>query len=143
MPCTLSEANIYVEKYHRHHKKVQGHKFSLMAINDGEIVGVAIVGRPVARFLDDGLTLEVTRVATNGYKNACSFLYGACWRATKALGYKKLITYTLSNEQGGSLKAVGWKLIGECGGGTWNCESRPRIDKHPLQKKLRWEKEEG
>lgn len=96
-------------------------------------------GRPVSRMLDDGLTLEVTRVASDGTPNACSMLYGACRRATFALGYKKLVTYTLGTEPGSSLHGAGWKLIGEAGGGSWSRGSRPRVDSHPLQSKLRWE----
>ena len=97
-PMTLAEANAFVEQYHRHHGKVQGHKFSI-AINDGnDVIGVAIIGRPVARMLDNGLTLEVTRLCVkNGFKDACSMLYSAAWRATRALGYKRLITYILKS----------------------------------------------
>ena len=102
-------------------------------------MGVVTVGRQVARHLDDGWTLEVTRNCTDGSKNAASFLYGAAWRATKALGYKKLITYTLKSESGISLKASGWKNVGSAGGGTWNNKSRYRVDKHPLQEKIKWE----
>lgn len=98
-----------------------------------------IVGRPVARHLQDGRTLEVTRCCTDGTRNACSMLYGAAWRATKAMGYTKLITYTLTSESGSSLKAAGWKVIGEAGGGTWNRPNRFRVDKHPTQLKLLWE----
>ncbi len=101
--------------------------------------GVATVGRPVARLLDDGWTLEVNRVATDGAPNACSALYGAARRATFALGYRKLITYTLPEEGGASLRASGWKCIGLAGGGTWNSKSRPRVDKAPTQQKIRWE----
>ncbi len=150
VPCDLDEANWFVERHHRHHGPVRGHKFSIALMQDrGEgrveyfarlaCCGVAIVGRPVARMLDNGLTLEVYRVATDGTKDACSALYGACRRATFALGYKKLITYTLIEESGTSLKAAGWKCLGEAGGGSWSVPSRPRIDKHPTQKKLRWE----
>jgi hypothetical protein len=141
IPCTIAEANEFVRRYHRHHKPVVGHKFSLAVVDDatGNIRGVAIVGRPVSRELDNGLTLEVTRVATDGCPNACSALYGACRRAAFALGYKRLITYILKLEPGTSLKAAGWKLIGTAGGGSWNCPSRPRVDLHPTQTKLRWE----
>jgi hypothetical protein len=139
VPIPLDEANAYVEQHHRHHKPVVGAKFC-MACADGESVhGVAIVGRPVARGLDDGWTLEVTRVATDGTRNACSMLYGAAWRAAKALGYRKLITYTLASEPGTSLRAAGWSVVGEVRGRSWSCASRPRVDKHPLQDKLRWE----
>ena len=138
-PLTLSEANEFVRKHHRHHRPVPGAKFCI-GVSDGDSVrGVAIVGRPVARMLDDGWTLEVNRVATDGTKNACSALYGACRRATFALGYKKLITYTLPEEGGASLRAAGWKCLGEAGGGSWSMPSRPRVDKHPTQKKLKWE----
>jgi len=140
VPLPLDEANAFVAQHHRHHKPVPGHKFSLgVADETGAIRGVAIVGRPVARMLDNGLTLEVNRVATDGCPNACSALYGAAWRAAKALGYRRLITYTLNTEPGTSLRGAGWKLLGERGGGSWSCESRPRVDKHPTQMKLLWE----
>lgn len=135
----LDEANRYVNNLHRHHKPVVGHKFSIAVQDDEAIRGVVIVGRPVARLADDGLTLEVTRCCTDGTKNACSKLYGAARRATFALGYKRLITYTLPEEGGASLRAAGWRLLGEAGGGTWNRRERARVDKHPTQKKLRWE----
>jgi len=93
----------------------------------------------VSRGLDDGWTLEVNRVATDGTRNACSMLYAACWRAAKAIGYRKLVTYTLPEEGGASLRAAGWRCIGQAGGGSWSCTSRPRVDTHPLQLKLRWE----
>ena len=138
-PISLKEANAFVVQLHRHHKPVPGHKFSI-AVTDGEMVrGVAIIGRPVARLSDDGRTLEVNRVCTDGAKNACSMLYGAAWRATKALGYQRLITYTLPDEGGASLLAAGWRLIGQTGGGRWSRNNRPRVDTHPLQQKLRWE----
>lgn len=139
VPISFAEACEFIRQYHRHHKPPQGYKFCV-AVSDGErIVGAAIVGRPVARFLDDGWTLEVTRTCTDGTKNANSMLYAAAWRAAKAMGYKKLISYTLKEESGASLKAAGWKCIGEAGGGTWDRKDRPRVDKHPLQTKLRWE----
>lgn len=140
VPCFLSEAREYVRQMHRHHQAPVGGLFAC-AVADGErVVGVAIVGRPVARMLQDGFTAEVTRLATDGTKNACSMLYAACWRAARALGYRTLVTYILASESGTTLKASGWKLIGEAGGGSWSCESRPRVDKHPLQEKLRWER---
>ena len=137
-PITLAEANMFVSTYHRHHMPTQGHKYSI-AISDGEVRGVIIVGRPVSRYLDNGWTLEVTRCCTDGVKNGCSMLYGAAWRAAKALGYKRLITYILSEESGTSLKASGWRLVGEAGGGSWNRKSRPRVDTHPTQRKLLFE----
>jgi hypothetical protein len=140
-PINFDEANAFVEKYHRHHKPVVGCKFCVAVSSDGEVCGVALVGRPVARNLDDGWTLEVNRVCTDGTQNACSMLYGAAWRAAKALGYKKLITYTLEEEGGASLRASNWKLIGMRGGGNWNVPSRPRIDTDELLRgqKVLWE----
>lgn len=117
-----------------------GHKFSLAVADDAnEVRGVVIVGRPVARGNDDGLSLEVTRLATDSCPNACSALYSAAWRATKALGYRRLGTYILASEPGTSLIAAGWRLVGEVKGRSWSCESRPRVDRHPLQNKMRWE----
>ena len=137
----LSEANAFVAAHHRHHKPVVGHKFSLGAMLDGEMVGVVIVGRPVSRMRDDAQTLEVTRLCTTGAKNACSFLYGAAARAAFALGYRRIGTYILKSEDGTSLRASGWRLIGERGGGSWSSPSRPRTDKHPTEPKLLFEVE--
>jgi hypothetical protein len=128
-----------VAEYHRHHKPVVGHIFSLGAEHDGRIVGVSIIGRPVARSRDDGLTAEVTRLCTDGTRNACSFLYGASSRAAFALGFQRIGTYILASEPGTSLTAAGWRLIGEVKGRSWSCQSRPRVDKHPLQAKLLFE----
>lgn len=140
VPATLEEANQFVRTHHRHHGMVRGHKFSLAVVDEADAIrGVAIVGRPVARHLDNGLTLEVNRVATDGCPNACSALYGACRRAAFALGYKRLVTYTLDDEGGASLRGAGWKCIGTAGGNSWNRKSRPRVDTHPLQMKMRWE----
>jgi len=140
VPMPLDQANAFVLAHHRHHQPVVGAKFCLgVAVTGGAIVGVAIVGRPVARHLDDGWTLEVTRVATTGQPNAASALYGAARRSAFALGYRKLITYTLASEPGTSLKAAGWRVNGEVRGRSWSCTSRPRVDKHPLQDKIRWE----
>ena len=140
-PIDLSEANAFVVKHHRHHKPVPGCKFCVAVSDDGEVRGVAIIGRPVARLLDNGWTLEVNRVCTDGTKNACSMLYAASWKAAKALGYKRLITYTLPKEGGASLRGAGWYCIGERGGGNWNVPSRPRIDTDELLRgqKLLWE----
>lgn len=149
MRIDLSEANAFVSAYHRHHKPVAGHLFSLAAIADfgdhgaNKIVGVAIIGRPVARMRDDGLTAEVTRLCTDGTKNACSFLYGAAARAAFALGFKRIGTYILASEPGTSLTAAGWRQIGEVRGRSWSCPSRPRVDKHPTQPKLLFETEAG
>lgn len=136
----LAEANEFVRQHHRHHKPTVGHKFSMgVADESGTVRGVAIIGRPVGRYLDDGLTLEVNRVATDGCPNACSALYGAARRATFALGYRRLITYTLVSEPGTSLRAAGWKCLGERGGLRWTGARRPAVDTHPAQMKLLWE----
>jgi len=140
VPCDFAEACAFVKQHHRHHKPPVGHKFSLAVADDeGVVRAVCMVGRPVARGNDDSMTLEVTRLASDGCPNACSCLYGAAWRAAKALGYGRLITYILESESGTTLKASGWKLIGKRGGGSWDTPTRPRVDKHPLQKKFLWE----
>lgn len=140
VPCTISDAAAYVAQHHRHHKPPQGGLFAVAVADDaGAVRGVAIVGRPVARMLQDGWTAEVTRLATDGAPNACSMLYGAAWRAARALGWRRLMTYTLATEPGSSLRAAGWRCIGEAGGGTWSRADRPRVDKHPTQTKLAWE----
>lgn len=139
MPLDLDEANALVEQWHRHHKRVVGHKFSI-GVADGErVCGAAIVGRPVGRRMDDGWTLEVVRCVTDGTKNACSALYAASWRTARAMGYRKVITYVLSTETGDSVKAAGWKCVGSTPGRSWNVPSRPRVDKHPTIPKLRFE----
>lgn len=135
----LGEANEFVRLHHRHHIPVVGHLFSIGATLNDSIVGVVIVGRPVSRMRDDGMTTEVTRLCTDGIRNACSFLYGAAARASFALGWKRIGTYILASENGASLKAAGWRLIGESPGGSWSVPSRPRVDKHPLQAKFLFE----
>ena len=138
-PIFFAEAKEFVRRHHRHHQPPVSHLFSLAA-NDGEkVVGVCIVGRPCARRLQDGWTCELTRMATDGTRNACSFLYGRAWRAARAIGYQRMITYTLPEEGGASLRGAGWRLVGTTSGGSWNVPSRPRVDKHPLQEKFRWE----
>ena len=141
LPLSLTEANAFVQQHHRHHRPVVGHKFSLGAVQDGKVVGVAIVGRPVSRLRDDGRTLEVTRLCTLGSRNCCSFLYGAAARAAFALGYRRIGTYTLPDEGGASLRAVGWQLVGSRGGGSWSRKGRARADQHPMQPKLLWERQ--
>lgn len=140
-PITLREANAYVAANHRHHGETRGCIFCVAASLDGEIVGVGVAGRPVARLLQDGYTAEVTRLCTDGTPNACSMLYRALWRAARAIGYRRLVTYMLPEEGGTSLRAAGFKLIGAAGGGTWDrpTSGRPRVDLHPTQEKLRWE----
>lgn len=149
-PIILREANAYVAQHHRHNLPTNGHKWSLACYDDERLCGVAIAGQPIARKLDDGLTIEVRRVCTDGTLNACSKLYGACARVAKEMGYKRIITYTLISEPGTSLTASGWKNCGEAGGTTWNMPSRPREEtqvtlfgverKYPDEKKVRWEK---
>ena len=135
----LEEANAFVTAHHRHHAPVVGHKFSIGAVVSEKIVGVSIIGRPVSRMRDDGLTLEITRLCTDGTRNACSFLYGASCRAVFALGFRRIGTYILASESGVSLKAAGWRLIGTTDGGSWSRSSRPRVDTHPLEPKLLFE----
>lgn len=142
-PMTLKEANAFVEQNHRHHKPVVGHKFSIGCTDGEKIVGVAIVGRPVSRVLDDGWTLEVNRLCTDGTHNACSMLYAAAWRAARAMGYHKLVTYILDTESGVSLKAAGWKCVGQAGGLRWTGKRRPEVDLYPAQMKLRFEIGDG
>lgn len=145
VPISLQEANQFIKGHHRHHRpKTNGYRFCIGVADDEKIVGVAIIGNPVARHLCDGWTLEVNRTCTDGTRNANSMLYGAAWKAARALGYKKLITYTLPEEGGASLRGAGWTCLGLAGGGTWNrpnCD-RPRVDLHPLQQKIKWEKAE-
>lgn len=132
-PVTLSEAQDFVALHHRHHEPPVGHKFSIGVADDDRLVGIAIVGRPIARHYDDGRTLEVCRTCTDGTpqaRNANSMLYGAAWRAAKALGYTRLITYTQDGESGASLRAAGWRVVAERRPrGGWDMPSRPRIDR--------------
>ena len=135
-PITLKEAMRFVDFNHRHHKAPQGGLFAIGLNNGDKVIGVAIVGRPVARMLQDGYTAEVTRLCVlEGYYNSCSMLYAACWRAARAIGYRKLITYILDSENGTSLIASGYRLVGKAGGGTWDRKDRPRVDTHPLEQK--------
>jgi len=113
VPTTLKVAKEFVATHHRHNKSPTGHKFSIGLEKDGELIGVATAGRPIARHLDDGRTLEVNRTCTLGHKNANSMLYGAIWRCAKAMGYKTCITYTQIDETGSSLRAVGWIKVKE------------------------------
>lgn len=130
VPITFADASAYVAMWHRHHGAPRGHKFSIgVANDDDQLVGVAMVGRPVARHLDDGLTLEVNRTATDGTCNANSLLYGAAWRAAQALGYRRLVTYTQAGEPGASLRGAGWRVVGERPARAgWSVPSRPRDD---------------
>lgn len=139
LPLDFADACTLVLRWHRHHTPPVGHKFSIGAVKDGAFVGAVIVGRPVSRHRDDGRTLEVTRLATDGTKNACSFLYGRAAKAAFALGYKRIGTYILESEPGTTLRAAGWKLLGSTPGRSWGVPSRPRDDSHPLGPKLLFE----
>ncbi len=149
-PITLREANRYVAENHRHNIPTNGHKFSIACFDGERLCGVAIAGQPVARLLDDGLTIEIRRVCTDGTRNACSILYGACSRCAKEMGYKRVVTYTLKSEPGTSLKASGFINMGEAGGDSWNRTKRPREAKqitlfgeevkYSEDRKIRWEK---
>lgn len=147
IPIQFKEAGAFVNMLHRHHVKPQGHKFSIAATNDRvlwddpafleewpemlNVVGVAIVGRPVSRHIDYHKTLEVTRLCTDGTKNACSFLYAHAWKIVKEKGFERLITYILESESGSSVRAAGFEFAHTTPGGTWDSKNRPRVDKHP------------
>ena len=138
VPVPFAEAKAFIEVWHRHLAPPRGHKFSLGLLDDdGVLVAVAVVGRPVARGLDDGRTLEVNRLASNGTYNACSMLYAASWRATQALAYHRLVTYTRADETGASLRAAGWKPVAAL---------PPREGRHPPRRpraggvsRIRWQ----
>ena len=137
IPCDYDEAVAFVARHHRHHKPPCGHKFSLAVSDETETIrAVCMVGRPVARGNDDGMTLEVTRLASDGCPNACSCLYGAAWRATKALGYGRLITYILDTEPGTTLTAAGWKCVGKRGGGQLELPEPPARGQAPDAEKV-------
>lgn len=139
VPMTLREARVYVTEHHRHHKAPQGGLYAIGASDGEQVVGVVIVGRPVARLADNGWTVEVTRLASDGSKNVCSMLYRAAWRAARAMGYRKLITYTLQTEPGTSLRAAGFQIVGEVTKRSWDTPSRPRVDQDERQPRFRWE----
>ncbi len=129
VPVAFADASEFVRAHHRHHQPPAGHKFSIgVATDDGVLRGVAMVGRPVARHFDDGLTLEVNRTATDGTPNANSALYGAAWRAARALGFQRLVTYTQLGESGASLRGAGWRVVAERRKRQgWDRPSRPRV----------------
>jgi len=138
---TQRKAKDYISKNHRHHKPPQGDIFRVAAYEDDWLVGIVMVGRPVSRMLQDGDTCEVIRLCTDGSKNVCSFLYAKAARIAKEMGFKKIITYILESEAGGSLKASGWTCEGYAGGGSWNRHNRKRGEKAPICKKIRWSKQ--
>lgn len=138
-PVGFREAKEFIATHHRHHLPPQGWKFGVAVYDGDNMVGVVTAGRPVSRHLDNGLTLEVTRCCTNGTKNAASMLYGAARRAAKAMGYQRLITYTLADETGVTLRAAGWRLVRQTRGESWDRERRTRTDKAPITPKCLWE----
>lgn len=138
-PITLAEANAFIRRHHRHHLPPVGWKFGVAASDNKTVVGVVTVGRPVARVFDDGLTLEVTRCCTDGTKNAASFLYGAARRAAEAMGYRRLVTYTLASESGASLRASGYREVWRVKGRSWSCPSRIRVNLTNTEDKTLWE----
>lgn len=148
-PMTCKAAARYVAQHHRHNRPPQGGLFAAGAMRGGQLVGVVIVGRPVARLLDDGQTAEVTRLCTDGTANACSLLYGAAARAAKALGYTSILTYTLASEPGVSLRAAGWSPDGMTRSeASHSRPSRPRVvtdlfgeATRPTEEKRRWRKQ--
>jgi hypothetical protein len=140
-PLNWREAKEWIKAVHRHHVPPQGMKWATAVVKDGRLVGVATCGRPVSRIIQQAepLTFEVTRVATDGTKNACSALYADTRRQGFAKGYNRGITYILASEPGTSLKAAGWKFVRMTDGGSWDVPSRRRTDKHPTEPKQLWE----
>lgn len=136
-PLAREEARRFIREHHRHHGVPVGWLW-LHGVHDAEgvLAGVAVVGRPVSRELDDGLTMEVTRLATAGVANGCSILYGAARRAAIAKGYRRGLTYILSSEDGASLRAAGWVMLWKVNGRSWDAPGRPRTDKHPTEDKM-------
>jgi hypothetical protein len=140
VPITIREANAYVARWHRHNRPTRGGLFALGAVRDGAVepCGVCIVGRPVARRLQDGRTAEVTRLASDGTRDVCSFLYGAAKRAAQSLGYRRLITYTLTTESGASLRAVGATPTHRVRAANWDRPGRRRSDQHTIADRQCW-----
>ena len=149
VPMDISEANAFIRSFHRHNKPVVGAKFAVGASDGARLVGVATVGRPVARKLDDGATAEVTRVCVldDAPKGTPSFLYSRCWRAWSAMGGSRMVTYTLETESGASLRGAGWRTVGQSPawrqGTGWT--TRPGREWQAVvgQQKLRWEVASG
>lgn len=139
VPLQLVQANQVVSMWHRHHKPCVGHRFSIGAVDDsGRVCGVLIAGRPVARMVDHTMVIEVSRVATDGTRNACSFLLGSAARVARCMGFAKIQTYTLDSEGGSSLKGAGWTCEALTNGGQWIHTSGPRRKDQPTCQKLRW-----
>jgi hypothetical protein len=145
IPLSLAQANEFIAKHHRHHGPLRFHKYSIGVAKNGKLVGACVVHRPVNPTMDDGFTLEVSRLCTDGTKNACSFLLARAAQAAKALGYRRIQTYTLEEEtlktRGASMWASGWLFSHVSKGDTWNHRGRSRVDKHPTGDKFCWIKE--
>lgn len=149
-PLNITKANAYVAKHHRHSRKVQGAYFAVGVQRYGDLCGVAIVGRPIARNNDDGKTVEILRVCTDGTLHACSNLYGRCCRVARELGYERILTYTLASEPGTSLRAAGFAIAAQVAADTWNRRGRSRTEtvktlfgdeaKRDTGPKVRWER---
>lgn len=141
IPLTIREASAFVARHHRHRRAPQGGLFALGLAVGTDVVGVAIVGRPVARALQDGWTAEVTRVCSEpaAPKGTVSKLLTLAKRAAQALGYRRVVTYTLDSESGASLRGAGWREVARVRAGSWSRPSRPRVDLYPDQDKIRWE----
>jgi hypothetical protein len=138
-PISFKAACAFIKAHHRHHPPPQGCKFAVAAVRAGKVVGVATAGRPVARESDDGITAEVTRVCSDGTPNVCSFLYARVRRVCQAMGYEKFVSYILDDEPGTSLVAAGFAKAGETEPRSWDRPKRRRTDKHPTQRKQRFE----
>ena len=138
-PITLRAANEFISLHHRHHRGSHAHRFAV-SVRDrsGVLCGVAIAGNPIAKALNDGATIEVTRSCTDGTRNANSMLYGAIWRAARALGYTRMITYTMAGESGSSLRAIGMRIDGTTEGRPWSRPKRRREATYPVSQKTRW-----
>lgn len=145
-PLKLRDANLHVARFHRHNKPVTGHRFSIGLFDEARLIGVAIVGRPISRHLDDGGTAEVLRlcVVDDSPKGSCSMLYAACWRAWAAMGGARIITYTLTSESGASLRGAGWAphTIESTKEGNigWNSRDGRERQMVMFEPKVRWEK---
>jgi hypothetical protein len=138
-PISFRQACDFINEHHRHHMAPQGMKFALGISNGQKLVGVLTAGRPISRHRDDGLTLEITRLCVNGaYIHLCSKLYAAARRIAREMGYQTLITYTLDEESGASVRASGFQFDSKSPGGTWSSNSRSRVDKHPTGLKNLW-----
>ncbi len=140
-PISLAAANSFVVAWHRHSGQVIGHLWSHGLFGaDLTLHGVAIVGRPVARALDDGATVEVTRLATDGTRNACSRLYAAAVREARRRGYRRVVTYTLATETGASVRAAGFSRTAAVPGREWTTPTRPRRLRRHNPDRIRWER---